>query len=180
MIMGKITAQMIPEVINNFKVYGNDGDEYLGVTAEVSLAELSNVVSAITGAGLAGTFDSPVIGHYDSIKQEIPFRIMTSNAVKMMDPMQVLRLNIRGAIQMTDKGTGVSAFTGLRYVVGGRCIKFAPDKLKAGDVMDCTATIEATYILVEADGEKIIELDKVNNIFSVNGKDLLEEVRKYC
>jgi phage tail tube protein FII len=53
MIMGKITAQMIPEVINNFKVYGNDGDEYLGVTAEVSLAELSNVVSAITGAGLA-------------------------------------------------------------------------------------------------------------------------------
>jgi P2 family phage contractile tail tube protein len=105
---------------------------------------------------------------------------MTSNAVKMMDPMQVLRLNIRGAIQMTDKGTGVSAFTGLRYVVGGRCIKFAPGKLKAGDVMDCTATIEATYILVEADGEKIIELDKVNNIFYVNGKDLLEEVRKYC
>ena len=178
--MGKITAQMIPEVINNFKVYGDDGDEYLGITAEVSLAELNNTVASITGAGIAGTYDAPVIGHYDSIKQEIPFRIMTSNAVKMMNPMQVLRLNMRGAIQMTDKSTGVSAFTGLRYVVGGRCTSFNPGTLQPGQPMNSAATIEATYILVEADGEKIIELDKINNIFNINGTDLLEEVRKYC
>lgn len=178
--MGKITASMIPEILNNFNVYDGDGSKFIGITNEMSLAEFTNTVTSVAGAGIAGSYDAPVIGAYDSIKQEVPFRMMTADAVKMMNPMKFTRLNIRGAIQLTDKSTGVSAFAGFRYMIGGRCVAFKPGSSQTGNAMNSSVTIEATYVCVEVDGEKIIEIDKVNNIFVVNGVDLLEEVRKFC
>lgn len=176
----KITASMIPEVLNNFKVYNGDGDEYLGITAEMSLAELSAITASISGAGLPGTYDVPVVGHYDSISQEIPFRVLEKSAVSIMNTMKAVRLNIRGAIQCTDKGTGVSEMVGFRYVCGGRCTSFNPGTAQPGQPMNGSATINATYILIEVGGEKIVEIDKLNNVCRIDGEDLLDQVRRLC
>ena len=45
--------------------------------------------------------------------------------------------------------------------------------------MDAKATLEVLYILIEVDGETKLEYDKLNSVFVVNGKDLLEKVRAY-
>jgi P2 family phage contractile tail tube protein len=175
-----INAQAIPEIINNFKVYNGDGDELSGVTGEMSLADLTNLTATISGAGVAGTYNTPVIGQYDSIQQEIPFRVMYKDVTTIMNPMKVARLNIRGAIQVTNKSTGVSEFCGFRYVVGGRCVAAKPGSMQPANPMSSSVTIEATYVLVEIDGEKVIEIDKLNNICKIDGTDLLEAVPRYC
>ena len=46
--------------------------------------------------------------------------------------------------------------------------------------MNASVTLELTYVLLEMGGEKKLELDKLNEIYIVNGKDLLAEVRKQC
>jgi P2 family phage contractile tail tube protein len=176
----KITASMIPEVLNNFKVYNGDGDEYLGITSEMSLAELSAITATISGAGMSGTYDVPVVGHYDSINQEIPFRVLEKSGVSLLNTMKVVRLNVRGAIQCTDKGTGVSEMVGFRYVCGGRCTSFNMGSAQPGQPMNGSATINATYILIEVGGEKIVEIDKLNNVCRIDGVDLLEQVRRLC
>ena len=104
----KMNNMVIPEVVNNFNVYDGDGDIMIGITDEMSFAELSNMVSTITGAGIAGSYDVPVIGHYTSITQEIPFRILYAPILKYANPMKQVSINVRGAIQVTDKSTGVS------------------------------------------------------------------------
>lgn len=175
-----INSQSIPEIINNFKVYNGDGDELIGVTSEMSLANLNNLTASISGAGIAGTYNTPVIGQYDSIQQEVPFRVMYKEMATIMNPMKVARLNIRGAIQVTNKSTGVSDMCGFRYVVGGRCVSAKPGSMQPANPMSASATIEATYILVEIDGEKVVEIDKLNNICRIDGTDLLEAVRRYC
>ena len=46
--------------------------------------------------------------------------------------------------------------------------------------MDATVTVEITYIMIELDGKQRIELDKINNVYKVNGVDLLAKIRKQC
>lgn len=175
-----INSKMIPEIINNYKVYNGDGDELIGMTGEMSLAELNNLVASISGAGIGGTYNVPVIGQYDSIQQEVPFRTLYKELTSIMNPLKGARINIRGAIQSTDKSTGVTGMCGFRYVLGGKCVGVKPGSAQKANPMNSSATIEATYILIEIDGEKIIEIDKLNNICIIDGVDLLEEVRRYC
>ena len=46
--------------------------------------------------------------------------------------------------------------------------------------MDSSVSLELSYILIEVDGETMFELDKLNDVFVVDGVDLLEKVRKQC
>lgn len=172
--------QIIPEVINAFNVYDGDGDKLIGITDEMSMADLSSKVATITGAGIGGSYDVPVIGLFDSITQEIPFRLLYEPIFKFTNPMKQVGFNVRGAIQVTNKSTGVSDFSGFRYVVKGRCKSISPGSLKPGDVMGSKVSVEAVYILYEINGKKLIEIDKLNYIYRINGVDLMEKIRQYC
>lgn len=176
----EFNSLIIPEVINNFNVYDGNGDILVGVTDEMSIAELASKVATITGAGIAGSYDVPVLGHFDSIVQEIPFRLLYKPVFEFANPMKVVGLNVRGAIQVTNKSTGVSDFAGFRYVVRGRNKSMSPGNLKPGEKMASKVAIEAQYILYEIDGVKLIEIDKLNNVYRINGVDLLEKVRSLC
>ena len=43
--------------------------------------------------------------------------------------------------------------------------------------MEAEVTLELTYILIENDGKKLVEIDKLNGVYIVNGQDMLAEVR---
>lgn len=171
---------IIPEVVNGFNVYDGDGDIMVGVTDEMSMAELASKVVTVTGAGILGSYEVPVLGHYDAITQEVPFRILYKPVFEFANPMKQVCLNVRGALQVTDKNTGVSDFCGLRYVVKGRCKTITPGNLKPGDAMGAKISIAAVYILYEIEGTKLLEIDKLNNVYRINGVDLMEKVRKLC
>ena len=51
--------------------------------------------------------------------------------------------------------------------------KFKPGKLKRAEGMEATVTLELTYILVEVDGTVMLEIDKLNQKYIVNGQDML-------
>ena len=40
--------------------------------------------------------------------------------------------------------------------------------------------LEVLYMLIEVDGEKLIEHDKLNEIFVVNNEDIMDKVRRLC
>ena len=44
--------------------------------------------------------------------------------------------------------------------------------------MDSTITLELTYVLVEMDGKSMIEIDKINPAYKVNGNDVLSKVKQ--
>lgn len=72
MANGNIT---FPEVINNFNVY-NSGNKMVGVSGEISLADLQAVTAEVSGAGIMGSYNTAVVGMFQSISQEIPFRMV--------------------------------------------------------------------------------------------------------
>ncbi|MDD3251764.1 MAG: phage major tail tube protein [Lachnospiraceae bacterium] len=176
----KFTSQQIPEVINNYNVYNGDGNRMVGITGATQIADLVAKLTEISGAGVAGTYNAVVIGHFDSSTQTINFRAVTQEGMTDLAPGKNVRLNLRGDLQYTDTATNETGHVGVRFVVGGQVKQFSPGNLEAGNMMGGSAQVELTYILWEFDGNPCIELDKKNNVYRVDGKDLLEAVRKNC
>ena len=64
-----------PEVINNFNVY-NGANKLVGVSGEVSLAEMQAMTAEVSGAGIMGSYNTAVVGMFQSnVTGKLPFRI---------------------------------------------------------------------------------------------------------
>lgn len=166
-----ISNNYIPEKINDANAY-LDGTRMIGVAASVDLPEVNMKTGTVEGFGVGGEIDSPTIGQWESFEQEVQFNTLYSSAVDMLNPLTVVNLTFRAAQQVYDK-TGGYAFKGLRIVMGGRVKEFNPGTVKKGDAMDAETTLELTYYMIEVDGEQVVEVDKLNGVYKVNGSDML-------
>ena len=167
----------IPEVINDFNMY-RSGNRLAGTTGEVALPDFEAITATISGNGILGEYEAPVTGHYGSMEQEIPFRVINLDYFDLADPTVVQELTLRGAIQTLDKATQATGEVGMRVVFRGRCKKFSPGTVKQREAMDGSITLEVTYILIELDGQEKVKLDKINNEFRINGVDKLAKIRQ--
>ena len=166
-----ISDNYVPEKINEYNAY-MDGEKMVGVVPDVDLPEIGMKASEVEGAGMLGVLDSPTIGQFERMEQEVKFNVLYSSAINMLNPLTAVNLTFRAAQQVYDK-TGGYAFKGLRIVEQGRVKKFKPGKLKRAEGMEATVTLELTYILVEVDGTVMLEIDKLNQKYIVNGQDML-------
>lgn len=168
----------VPEVINSFNAYSN-GNLLIGVTGSVQLPNFDAITEEISGAGVLGTYETAIPGFYSSMAQEVPFRILDTDIFSIMDPGELVDLTFRASEQHTVKGTGALDYKGMRIVERGRLKNFSPGSLELGKQMGASVTLELLYILIEIDSKTKLEYDKLNSVFIVNGKDLLEKVRAY-
>ncbi len=51
--------------------------------------------------------------------------------------------------------------------------KFNPGKVEKGEGMEAKVTLELTYLMIEVDGQQLLEVDKLNGVYKVNGVDML-------
>ena len=169
-----ISNNYIPEKINEYNAY-LDGTKMIGVAASVTLPEVNMKTSTVSGVGVNGELDSPTIGQFESMEQEIQFNTLYSSAMDMLSPLSTVNLTLRASQQVYDKQGGYN-FKGLRVVEIGRVKKFNPDKVEKGEAMEATVTLELTYLMIEVDGQQLLEVDKLNGIYKVNGTDMLAGV----
>ena len=164
-------AKTIPTKINRYNVY-NAGNRLLGMGDEMPLPDFESLTETISGAGILGEIDDPTVGYFTNQEVEIPFRVTDEEAVDMLDMTKAVPLTIRGAAQTTNS-EGDIEFRQIRVVIRGRSANFTPGKLKAGSQMETKLTLTLLYILIEMDGEPLVELDKLNEVFKIRGRDVL-------
>ena len=150
----------IDEIITNYAVY-EDATEYLG-TSEVTLPEITNLAEEISGAAMTLTLN---------------FRTVTANTIKLAEP-RVHKLDLRAAQQEQNTRTGQTEVRSVKHILKVRPKKLAPGKLAAASASDANGEYAVTYYAIYIDGKKKLEIDQLNYIFYVNGKDYLSEVRK--
>lgn len=96
-------ANIIPEQLVNFKVY-NGFSDMVGV-ADVTLPGLEAMTNEVKGAGIAGTYNSPVTGHFGPMSMTVNWRVITGDALKLATP-KAHQLDLRGVIDTYDAGDG--------------------------------------------------------------------------
>lgn len=168
----------IPTKVNRYNVY-NSGNRLLGVGEEMTLPDFVPSSDTVTGAGILGEIDDPTVGYFANQEIEIPFRLLDKEAMDMMDMTKAVQLEIRGA-QQTTNSEGDIEFRSMRVVVRGRSGKLSTGKVKAGSTMDTTVTLTVLYILIELEGSSVLELDKMNEVYKVNGVDVLAAIKEMC
>lgn len=173
------SALAIPEVINNFNVY-KGGDILIGTSGEITLPDFEAITETISGAGILGEYETSVLGQYSSMEQEVSFRTLDDEIFELMDPTELVNLTFRASVQSTVRSTAKLEYKGMRIIMRGKLKKFSGGTLSQGKQMGASATLELLYIKIEIDSVTKLELDKLNSVFVVNGKDILSEVRGQC
>lgn len=174
-----MAAAAIPEIINNYNMYLK-GTALVGLTGDVALPDFEAMTETLSGPGILGEIEEAVIGAFGSMEIEIPFRVLDDDVFKMISPTAPLDLTLRASEQITVKSTGAIDYKGMRIVIRGRVKKLTSGTVKQGGTMNSSVTVEITYILIEQGGSPKIELDKLNNVYKVNGVDLLAKIKSQC
>ncbi len=177
--MRTVNGYNIPTVTNTFNVY-NKGNALIGMSSEITIPDFTAITEEMSGSGLLGKIQEAVMGHFDSQEMEIGFLNLDDDIFSFADPLEVVDLNLRASQQTLSKGGGTAGYRGIRIAVRGKLKSFKPGVLKQAGLMNASVTLEMHYILIEIDGETKLELDKLNQVYRVGGKDIMEEMRKYC
>ena len=169
----------IPQVVNRYNLY-RKGTKLVGLTGEVELPAVTMVTDTLEGAGTGGNMDIPVIGLTENIDIQIPFMSLTKDLFSLANPGEAEDLTLRGAIQGTDPATGKISYTSIAISMRGTVKGITPGTVKSGGKMESSVTMTLSYYKIALDGETVLEIDKLNNVFVVNGDDVLKEVRDMC
>lgn len=167
---------VIPEKLIAYNVY-NDAERLIGVDAEVELPAFEAITTTISGAGILGEVDSPNVGNFGSLKLALKFRTVSKEAAKLNEPKNQL-VTLRADQGSYDVSEGKIGHSALKVVAKGIPTSFTAGTLKAGDPTGTQTTLEIYYIKITLDNETLLELDKYNYIYVVNGVDYLADVRK--
>lgn len=165
----------IDETVIGFAVY-EDSTEYVGIS-EVTLPEISNLTEEISGAGIGGKIESVILGAIEAMTLTLNFRTVTQNAVTLHEPRRH-NIDLRAAQQQQDTVAGTTEVVQVKHVLVVTPKKLNPGKVATASAADVSGEYAVVYYATYIDGQKKLEIDPLNYIYYVNGKDYLEDVRK--
>lgn len=164
----------VPERLTNFNAY-NDGKKLVG-TVDVTMPEVAFMTDTISGAGIAGEIDSPVIGMVQSMTSTLTWRTITKAAAVLASP-RVHAIELRGSQEVFDQSTGTKTAQALRVAMRVQPKNLNLGSLEVGSSTGTESEFEVTYLKVILAGEEILEIDKFNFICKIDGTDYLADVR---
>lgn len=168
---------MLATKINAYNVY-NAGTKLVGLSDEVTLPDFESLTETLSGPGFLGEIDEPLLGHFGASEIEIPFRTLNEDMFGLLNQGSAVNLTLRMSTQAMQESTMATDFMPSRVVIKGKSKGFTSGKVKQGEGTGSSVKTEIVYILIEVNGKKKFELDKLNFVYKVNDVDLLAKVRK--
>lgn len=163
----------LPRTLKNFNLF-NDGKSCMGEVEEVKLPKLSRKMDDYRGGGMNG----PVQIDLGQEKLELEFtaggfmrQVFEQYGATKVDGVM---LRFAGAYQRDDTGE-VDA---VEVVVRGRHQEVDVGDSKAGDRSKFVVKSPLSYYKLSINGDVLIEIDLVNMVEIVNGKDMLIDQRR--
>lgn len=153
-----------------------DGYLLLGTT-EANLGSINVITSEIKGAGIAGSIDLPVFGLFQSMTLSLNWQSVTLDQCKLME-QKTHHLELWAAVQEVDRNTGQFKTIQHKHIFKVTPKNFTPGKLVSGETQDRSSEFEILYYKEQCDSKTLMEIDKLNFICNINGKDTLKNVRK--
>lgn len=157
-----------------FNVY-KDGYKKTGI-AQVDLPSINAISAELKGAGIAGVIDLPIKGLYQSFGVVLNFRTITRDYSTLLEP-GAQHIELWSAVQDPDSDTGALNAKQHKFILRAIPKNQTTGKLAVGETQDRTLEFELTYYREIYDGQDVIEIDKLNNVYRVAGVDQLNDLR---
>lgn len=155
-------------ILQMFRTFIEDA-VFLG-TSKVTLPKLDFITDTMTGDGILGEKEVVAVGQTKVIKVVIELTNLDERGFVLLNPKGV-NLTFRGAKQ-GDLGV-------IPYKV---CIKGKLTSMELGDFetakkMGSKIEVVTDYLSVDINSINVLEIDKDNSVFKVNGVDMLAEFK---
>lgn len=167
-------SNAVPERLINYRVY-NGAKDLIGV-ASVDLPELAAMTDTVSGAGIAGEVDSPVLGHFQSMTVTLNWRTIEKSALALAT-QKAHSLELRGSQQVYDAANGMLTSVPVKVVLSVIPKTMSLGSFNVGSATDSSNEFEVLYMKVFVGGEEVVEIDKYNYVCKFNGEDALASVR---
>ena len=164
----------IPTVLNNFNTYAS-GHKYVGVSSETTLPNFEYLTETFEGAGIAGEFEEAVEGCFSSLESETSFQNIGKEYFLFL--AQTGMVTYRGSMQVLNTANQTNDFQQVTVVTKGKVKSFELGVLKRGGKGEPKIVRELYYVKITIGGQEMIELDKFNMVWKINGVDRLQKVR---
>ena len=155
----------------NARVY-IDGTDFIAKAEEVDLPKVRFKFADAKALGLYGEMELPA--GLDKLEARIKFNSIYSDFIALASNPFVLRTIIVRASKQDWDQRGVAREVPVKAEIRGFFKEFDSGKFKAREAAEAEATISVLYYKLEVDGKEVVEVDVMNNIYKVEGRDILQ------
>lgn len=156
-------------------VYVNNASKH-GQASEITAPTITAVMTDYKAMGMVGSAE--FFNGFDKIETTIKWTYPDNAAQKACaNFLKPVDLMIRSSKAEYDN-TGISAEKPIVMYVRGYPKAHPGGSFKAKEDTELENTFTVNYYKLEIDGEEIVEIDVMNNIYKVGGEDLLAERRQ--
>lgn len=161
--------------LTNANVYIN-GVSQLGKAEEISLPVVKQVMTEHKSLGLVGKME--FASGIDKMEAKIKWNSFYSDVFKKFaSPFSTLNLQCRSSIERYDSTGRVAQIPYVVYMTA-YAKDFPLGNFKAQDNVELESNLSVTYIKIEENGESVLEIDVLANIYKVGGVDQLALYRQ--
>ncbi|EKT4469996.1 phage major tail tube protein [Pseudomonas putida] len=153
-----------------------DGNSFFGRCEEVDLGSVKTVTSDFQGLGMVGLIELP--DGIDKLEGKIAWNSLYYDAAKRFaTPFKTVQLQLRSNVQVFNS-TGLVDEMPLVSLLTVTFKEYQLGSFKPRDPSKFESPFSATYVRQVLNGQEIVLLDYLANIFKVGGQDQLTKYRK--
>ena len=154
----------------------NGRNVLLADVVTVTYPDLELLSETLRGVGINGEIDLPTYGQLGALAVEIAHNGLSVDAIRLFNQTK-LELEHRWASQVLDSTTGASEVVGKKTIM-----KLLPKKLGIGSIEpnkmeEPTSSFELLYLKYVIGNNAVLEIDKLNDVFKVDGVDYSAAIR---
>lgn len=161
--------------ISNASVYLN-GNSFFGKCEEIDLGTVKTVMSDFQGLGMVGLIELP--DGIDKLEGKIVWNSLYYEAAKRLaTPFKSVQLQCRSNVQVFNNG-GLVDEVPLVTLMTVTFKEYQLGSYKPRDPSKFESPFSATYVRQQLNGQEVLLLDYLANIFRVGGQDQLAKYRQ--
>ena len=151
--------------------------EFVTDTTSLKRPSLETLTETIKGAGIAGELDLPTLGQLASMTYEIGFKRSNKKAVTFFG-QKLQHFETRWVTDVLDSENGKVVHSANKEIVKAIPKSLDLGSLEGNTANETTVAMEVTYYKFIQDGVTLLEIDKLNNVFIVDGWDYAAPLRE--
>lgn len=172
------TTKEIKNKTIDFSVYVRDSGsaDKIGNTTDITLPSIEKITDTIKGSGILGEIDMPTLGQLSSMETEISVRVSDE---KFATLAAASNLEYRWVTDAYNTSNGKARVVANKAFLTVANKKADEGKIESGASQDGSVSFEVIAYKRICDGKEIINVDKLNGIYKINGKDMFSDISQY-
>ena len=168
------TSNLMKGFTDNFEVY-YDSVRQLGIV-NIDIGDFKPKTVTITGAGILGDFNMPSAPNMENMETTLHWRTITGD-LTVLSQDKAHTLTLMSSQRNYDSGTGLLDYQGIKIFFRGLPANLKLGKLEQAASTESDNTFVVDYLKLFMNGQELLEFDRFNYIWKVNGTDHTASIR---